>query len=65
MLHLVLSLLEVALLIALERLLLLDRISHLLHFCVEFANDVFFLLVTQFFHFWNYTVDHPLYMIIG
>lgn len=64
-LHFVFSFLEVALLVALERLLLLDRISHLLHFCVEFANDVFFLLVAQFFHFWNYTVDHPLNMIIG
>lgn len=44
MLHLILSLLYIALLIALERLLLLDGILHLFHFCIEFANYVFFLL---------------------
>ena len=65
MLHLILSLLYIALLIALERLLLLDGILHLFHFCIEFANYVFFLLFLKLLRLRHNWIDNLLNLSIS
>ena len=64
MLHFIFSIFGVAFLVAFVSLLLFKSILHLLHFCVEFSEDVFFLLIFQLIRFRNDWVNNLINLVI-